>query len=299
MAKILICDKMDAESLAEIQSRWGADVKIGQTPEELAANIAPYEAVVVRSATKVLAPAIEAGKNLKAIIRGGVGVDNIDVAKAKELGIPVRNTPGANSAAVAELALAHMFALARNLHKSNVTMREGQWLKKEYTGIELDGKTLGIVGIGRIGQILAKKAHALGMKVVACDVAVAKSPLDFVAMLSFDELLAKSDLISLNVPKQKEGYLIGENEIAKMKDGAFLINCARGGVVDEKALLAALKSGKLAGAGIDVFEAEPTNNLELVKCEKVSVTPHLGASSAEAQARVGGEVISILAEYFG
>ncbi len=298
MAKILICDKMDDLSVKEIQDRWGADVKTGQTPEELAENIGPYEAVIIRSATKVRQPAIDAGKNLRVIIRGGVGIDNIDHEYARSKGVDVRNTPSASSDAVAEIAIAHMFALARNLHKANVTMRKGEWNKKQYSGIELAGKTLGLIGIGRIGQATAKKANALGMKVIAHDPFVEKSPLDFVKMVAKDELLASSDFVSLHIPKAGEGYVIGSAEIAKMKDGAYLINAARGGTVDEKALKAALDSGKLAGAGIDVWEKEPTENIDLACHDNVCVTPHLGASSSEAQARVGGEVISILSEYF-
>jgi len=299
MAKILICDKMDDDALNEIKSRWDTDVKIGQTPDELAENVGPYEAVVVRSATKVRKPAIDAGTNLKVVVRGGVGIDNIDHEYARSKGIDVRNTPSASSDAVAELAMAHMFALARNLHKSNITMRKGEWLKKQYKGIELAGKTLGIIGIGRIGQSAAKKANAIGMNVIAFDAFVDKCDLDFVEMKSsMDELLAKSDFVSLHIPAPNKGYVIGKDELAKMKDGAYLINAARGGTVDEKALLDALNSGKLAGAGVDVWEKEPTDNIELASHENVSCSTHLGASSAEAQKRVGTEVISVLAEYF-
>jgi len=298
MAKILVCDKMDDSALQEIQKRWGADVKIGQTPEELAENIGPYEAVVIRSATKVREPAIAVGKNLRVIIRGGVGIDNIDHEYARSIGVDVRNTPSASSDAVSEIALAHMFALARNLHKSNVTMRKGEWNKKQYKGIELAGKTLGIIGIGRIGQSLAKKAKALGMNVIAFDPYIEKSPLDFVKVVGKDELLENSDFVSLHIPKSKDGYVIGAAELSKMKNTALLINAARGGVVDEKALKAALDAGEIAGAGIDVWEKEPTDNVELPMHEKVCCTPHLGASSSEAQLRVGAEVVSILSEYF-
>jgi len=298
MAKIMICDKMDQGAIDEIKKRWGADVMIGQSLEDLTKNIVPYEAVVIRSATKVRTPSIDAGKNLRVIIRGGVGIDNIDHEYARSKGVDVRNTPNASSAGVAEIALAHMFSLARNLHKSNVTMRKGEWLKKQYKGIELAGKTLGIIGIGRIGQSLAKKANALGMTVIAFDKFVEKSPLDFVEIKSMDDVLANSDFLSLHIPKAGEGYVIGAPELAKMKDGAYLINAARGGVVDEKALLDALNSGKLAGAGVDVWEKEPTDNVDLPKHDNVCCTPHLGASSAESQKRVGTEVISVLAEYF-
>ncbi|MCK5832941.1 3-phosphoglycerate dehydrogenase [bacterium] len=299
MAKIMICDKMDQGAIDEIKKRWGADVIIGQSVEDLTKNIEPYEAVVIRSATKVRTPSIDAGKNLRVVIRGGVGIDNIDHEYARGKGVDVRNTPNASSDGVSEIALAHMFSLARNLHKSNVTMRKGEWLKKQYKGIELAGKTLGIIGIGRIGQSLAKKANALGMTVIAFDKFVEKSPLDFVEMKKcIDCLLASSDFVSLHIPKSGDGYVIGAPELAKMKDGAYLINAARGGVVDEKALLDALNSGKIAGAGVDVWEKEPTDNVDPPKHENVCCTPHLGASSAESQKRVGTEVISVLAEYF-
>ncbi|HHS50610.1 MAG TPA: 3-phosphoglycerate dehydrogenase [candidate division Zixibacteria bacterium] len=298
MAKIMICDKMDQSAIDEINARWGCDVMTGQSPEELATTIEPYEAVVIRSATKVRTPAIDAGKNLRVIIRGGVGIDNIDHEYARSKGIDVRNTPAASSDGVAELALGMMFSLARHIHKANVTMRKGEWNKKQYAGIELAGKTLGIIGIGRIGQSLAKKAHALGMKVIAWDKFVEKSPLDIVTMVSKDDLLAQSDFVSLHIPKA-DGYVIGAEELAKMKPTAYLVNAARGGVVDEQALLDALNAGTIAGAGIDVWAIEPTDNHELASHENVCCLPHLGASSKESQERVGAEVIEILAEYFG
>ncbi|MFA6619365.1 MAG: D-2-hydroxyacid dehydrogenase, partial [Candidatus Neomarinimicrobiota bacterium] len=246
-----------------------------------------YECILVRSATKVPKEVIDAGKKLICIARGGAGIDNIDHEYAKTKGIPTLNTPAANSASVAELAIAHMFALARFLHKSNVTMREGKWNKKEYKGIELNGKTLGIVGCGKIGKLTAKRAQALGMKIIGSDPCLQK--VEGIELLSFEEVLARADFISLHVPKQAKP-LIDEDEIAKMKDGVYIINCARGGVVDEDALLKALNSGKVAGAGIDVYVEEPTKNLELVSHPNVSVSPHVGASTAEAQERVGSEI---------
>lgn len=298
--KVLVCDKIDEKAIEEMRKLGlEVDVKIGLSPEELEAVIEPYDAVVVRSATKIRANHIDKAKNLKLIIRGGVGVDNIDVEHAKAKNIEVKNTPGASSASVAELALGHIFACCRYIHAANVTMRQGKWLKKEYEGIEVAQKTLGIIGIGRIGKELAKRAIALGMNVIAYDPAVADPGIPGVKMCkSMDELLSNADIVSLHVPKQKSGYLIGKGEFEKMKNGAILINCSRGGVVDEKALLDALNSGKLFAAGIDVFEKEPTDNMELVNHPRVSVTPHLGASTFEAQARVGGEVVSILKEFF-
>ena len=296
--KIMICDKMADEARDAIQSRWGADEKIGQSPEELAENIGDYEAIIVRSATKVRKPAIDAADNLKVIVRAGVGIDNIDHEYARSKGIDVRNTPAASSDAVAELALAHMFSLARNLHRANVTMPKGEWNKKQYKGTELAGKTLGIVGIGRIGTSLAKKADALGMKVIAYDCYEHQCPAGVADAESMEELLRDADYVSLHIPAPEEGYVIGEKELGLMKESAYLINAARGGVVDEAALLKALEAGTIAGAAVDVWEKEPTDNVELPSHDKVSCTPHLGASSYEAQTRIGEEVQDVLSEYF-
>ena len=242
--------------------------------------------------------ALETG-NLKLIIRGGVGVDNIDVTYAESKGIKVRNTPKSSSLAVAELALGHMFCLARFIGIANVAMREGKWNKNKYTGIELSGKTLGLIGFGRIGRELAKKAKALEMKVIYNDILGPAKDCPEYSFVSLDELLADSDFISLHLPgNEDESPVIGKPEFSKMKDGVYLINCARGSVVDEAALLEALNSGKIAGAGIDVFPEEPTKNLELVNHERVSVTPHIGASTKEAQKRIGEEIISIIKENF-
>ena len=257
--------------------------------------------MIVRSATKVRVPVIDAAKNLKVIIRGGVGIDNIDVDYARSKGIEVRNTPAASSPSVAELALGHMFSVYRFIAASTWRMRQGEdfkKIKKESQGRELAGKTLGIIGIGRIGKELAKRALALGMKVIAYDAYVTDPGIEGVTMVSFDELLSQADIISLHVPKTDKP-IIGREEFAKMKDGAVIINTARGGVVDEDALLEALDSGKLYGAAIDVFVGEPNPKPELVNHPKVSVTPHLGASTNEAQERIGEEIIKILNEVFG
>ncbi len=297
--KVLVCDPIDEKAVEQMKAA-GLDVtvKTGMSPEDLVATVPGFHAAVVRSATKFRKPAIEAATDMKIIVRGGVGIDNIDVDVAKEHGIVVRNTPAASSDSVAELALAHMFAVARYVAAANVTMRRGEWNKKKYKGMELAGKQLGIIGIGRIGQSLARKAMALGMTVKAHDKFVSQSPMDGVEMVDMDSLLATSDFVSLHVPFIKEeGAVISTAELAKMKKGAVLINCARGGVVDEKALLEALESGHLRGAGVDVFETEPEPNADLVGHPMVSVTPHVGASTAEAQARVGSEVASIIMEF--
>jgi D-3-phosphoglycerate dehydrogenase / 2-oxoglutarate reductase len=293
--KVLITDGL-SKAGQEILKNTGIDFHIEYfEPAALIEAVKPYDGMLVRSATKVPKAVIDAGEKLKFIARAGAGVDNIDVEYAKSKNIEIMNTPGANSASVAELVLAHIFSLSRFLHQSNLTMRDGKWEKKRYKGIELDGKTLGIVGLGKIGLILAKKAIALGMTVLAYDVLEVKTELP-VTFVSFPELLEKSDFISLHVPKMSKP-LIGAAELAKMKKSAFLINCARGGVVDEKALVKALNNDQIAGAGIDVWAAEPTDNIELVNHPKVSCSPHIGASTAEAQDRVGIEIAGKIADF--
>jgi D-3-phosphoglycerate dehydrogenase len=263
------------------------------TPEELLKEIPNYNAIIVRSATKVTKEVIDAGNNLKAIARGGVGLDNIDVAYAKSKGIPVLNTPGASAISVAELAIAHMFALCRFLHVSSAEMRNLKWPKKEYSkGIELTGKTLGIFGLGSIGKEVAKRAVGLGMNVIANDPIVNKTDLN-VKLTTQDEVLKLSDFITLHIPLDKKvGAAITKKEFDVMKNGVVIINCARGGVVSEVDLLDALRSGKVAAAGIDVFENEPITDVqkELLSHPNVSATPHIGASTNEAQERVGEEI---------
>ncbi len=301
MFRVLITDGMEKSGVESLKTAGFEVVEQHYEPEALGEKLKEFDALVVRSATKVREPIIDAamGGKLKLIIRGGVGVDNIDVAYAESKGIKVMNTPNASSASVAELALGHMFALTRFIHISNVTMREGKWEKKKYEGIELGGKSLGIIGFGRIGRELAKRAKALGMHVIYTSRRGKLEGFEEYEFCTMEELISKADFISLHVPYDKEkGTLIGEKEFAMMKDGVYLINCSRGKVVSEKALLAALESGKVAGAGIDVFEEEPTKNLELVNHPKVSATPHIGAATAEAQTRIGEEIVQILKTFF-
>jgi D-3-phosphoglycerate dehydrogenase len=297
--KILICDPLAESAVARLREA-GLEVveRTGMSPDELVAELAKgYDAIVVRSATKVRKPALDVAVGLKLIVRAGVGLDNIDVEYARKKGIEVRNTPRASTDSVAELTLAHMLALARSIPQATLSLREGKWEKKAFKGIELSGKTLGVVGIGRIGQAVARRAVCLGMRVIAYDKFVKESPLPEVRMVSLEELLREADFVTLHVPPDPAGPVIGAAEIAKMKDGAYLINCARGGVVDEAALLEALESGKLAGAGLDVFQQEPPTDTELLRHPKVSLTPHIGAQTREAQARVGDEVADILLEF--
>lgn len=290
--KVLVSDGIE-ESGKKILLESGLEVVDKKlTPEELLAEINQYDAIIVRSATKVTKEVIDAG-NLKAIARGGVGLDNIDVAYAKSLGIPVLNTPGASSISVAELAIGHMFAVSRFLNLSNMEMRAGKWPKKDYSkGMELTGKTLGLIGIGNIGKETAKRALGLGMKVIAFDPFITSVDLD-VKIVDKDTLLTESDFISLHVPKIKgEPPVLGAPEFAKCKKGVVIINCARGGVVSEADLLTALNDGTVRYAGIDVFENEPVTEAQsaLINHPKVSVTPHIGASTDEAQDRVGIEI---------
>lgn len=286
--KILITDGISPFG-QEILRDNGVDFDIQHYEhDELLKVIPEYDGILVRSATKVPKDIIDAGKNLKLIARGGTGIDNIDHQYAKSKGIPVLNTPGANSASVSELVFAHMFALARFIPQANITMRKGEWNKKSYKGVELKGKTLGIVGFGKIGQITANMALSLGMSVLAYDLAEIITDLD-IKIVSKEELLKESDFITLHVPKQAQNF-ITKAEFELMKPTVFLINTSRGGVVNEEDLLEALNNGKIAGAGIDAFLNEPTPNPELVNHPKVSCTPHIGASTKEAQDRVGIQI---------
>jgi len=300
MIRVLTNDGLENASIEALNGLGVEVVNEHFNQDVLGAKLKEFDAVVIRSATKLTADVfeVEAGGGLKLAIRAGVGIDNIDIPAAEGTGVTVRNTPSASSDSVAELAIGHMFALARFIAISNYTMRNGEWNKKKYEGTEIAGKTLGIVGMGRIGQSLAKKATALGMKVVYYTIEGKHDDLDY-DFVSLEEVLKVSDFISLHVPYDKvAGSLIGKKELELMKDTAYLINCARGKVVDEAALIEALNKGEIAGAGIDVFEEEPTKNEELINHPKVSATPHIGAATKEAQTRIGEEVVSVIKEFF-
>ncbi len=301
--KILVTDGMDKTALEQLKKNGHEVTEQFYAPEELGAALRDYDAVVVRSATKVRANHIDEAKTgkLKLIIRGGVGVDNIDVKYAEEAGITVKNTPRASSNSVAELAMGHMFSCARFLSVAGHTMREGKWEKKAYgKGFELGGKTLGIIGFGRIGQALGRMAKGMGMHVVAFDVfhipgIEEQMGIPYVEM---EELLAQSDFISVHAPAVDGGALINAENIAKMKDGVVIINTSRGTNVDEAALLEALESGKVRAAGLDVWAEEPAKNVALYSHARVSCTPHIGAATQEAQARIGEEIVSIIQTFF-
>jgi D-3-phosphoglycerate dehydrogenase / 2-oxoglutarate reductase len=295
--KILICDKTEKEYIEQMRAAGlTVDVRDDITPEELMTVLPAYEGMVVRSRTKVRQPLIDVCPNLKVIMRGGAGLDTIDHEYAKSKGITVLNTPHANSASVAELAIGYMFMLARSLYKATSTMKEEKWEKKAFNGVELGGKTLGLIGYGKIGHITATLALALGMKVLAYDPYVTSQ--NGVKIVTLDELLEQSDYISLHTPKTKETTnMIGAEQFAKMKDGVRIINCARGGIINEEALYEALTSGKVAGAAIDVFIEEPPTDWRLVKLDNVIASPHIGAATKEAQARVGAEVAEKLINF--
>ncbi|MCZ7558407.1 MAG: D-2-hydroxyacid dehydrogenase [Bacteroidia bacterium] len=299
--KILITDGISPDGAAMLRNAGHDVVEQKLTPEELLQQIPAYDALLVRSASKVPAAVIDAGTNLKVIGRGGVGLDNIDVAYAKSKGIAVLNTPGASSVSVAELAIAHMFACCRFIAQSNVVMRKGEWPKKEFSkGIELTGKTLGLFGLGNIGRETAKRALGLGMNVIAHDPFITSTDLN-VALVDKEALIGQADFISLHIPLDKQaGPAIGAAELDKMKNGVVIVNCARGGVVDEAALLDALNSGKVRAAGIDVFVNEPVTEAQtaLINHPNVSVTPHIGASTVEGQDRVGAEIAQRVIDAF-
>ncbi len=298
MTKILVADTLDKEAVAELQKVPGFEVtvKTGLSEPELVKIIPEFEVAVVRSATKITRPVIEAGKNLKLLIRAGIGLDNIDVAAAKERGIEVANTPAATSISVAEHTLGLMLGAVRHHGPANLTMKQHKWEKKAFTGTELYGKTLGIIGFGRIGKEVAKRALAFGMTVLAYDVIQIATDLP-VKQVSLEELIKQADIITLHVPKTQKPIL-GEAEFAMMKDGVVIVNVARGGVVDEKALLQALNSGKVRAAALDVFEKEPPEDFSLIDHPRVTATPHLGAAAEEGQKRAGMEVVRILKERF-
>jgi D-3-phosphoglycerate dehydrogenase len=305
--KVLICDPV---APVTIQTLKDAGIEVDNRPEitadELLRDAASYDGMVVRSRTKIPQEAIDAATNLKIIVRGGVGLDNIDVKYAQSKGVSVRNTPKASSNSVAELALGYMLALARHIPQASASMTAGEWKKKQLKGTEIAGKTLGLIGFGNIGGLLGRKAAALGMNVVFYDVITPADPGPAV-QVGLDQVLAESDYISLHVPKvPATTNMLDAEAFAKMKDGVYIINCARGGVVDEEALRDALASGKVAGAALDVYLDEKVNpgNPDLfgLKDEKgfnlVVGSPHIGASTAEGQARVGTEVAEILIDFY-
>jgi len=294
--KVLVSDKLSEAGLQVLREAGDVDLtfETGLSEEQLVAKIGDFDALLVRSATKVTPNVLEAATNLKAIGRAGIGVDNIHLPTASKKGIVVMNTPFGNAVTTAEHALSLLSTLARNIARATASMREGKWEKKQLTGTEKWNKTLGIVGLGNIGKIVADRALGMRMKVIASDPVVTKEQAESlgVELVSFDALLERADFVTIHAPAvDATKHLFGAAAFAKMKDSALLVNAARGGIVDELALANALDEGHIAGAALDVFEQEPIDPAHpILKCENVVLTPHLGASTNEAQERVGVQI---------
>ncbi len=300
--KVLVADKISAKGVEFLRRQPGLTVveAYGSSPEKLLTLVGDVHAIAVRSETKITAAVFAAAPHLKVVGRAGVGVDNVDVEAATERGVIVMNTPSGNTVATAELTFTHILCGARPVPQAAASMRAGQWDRKSFSGIELFRKTLGVVGLGRIGGEVAKRAQAFGMRVVAYDpyLAPSRAKAMQVEAATLDQLLAESDYITVHMPlTEATQYLIDEAALAKCKKGVRLFNCARGGIIKESALIAALKSGQVAAAGLDVYEDEPlAADSELRRLPNVTLTPHLGASTAEAQESVGLEVAEQIAD---
>ncbi|MBX8635763.1 MAG: hydroxyacid dehydrogenase [Thermoplasmata archaeon] len=303
MTKILITDAVDEKYVRALQSIDGfeVDFRNGITADQLPSIIGDYDCIIVRSRTKLTGKLIGSAQNAKLIVRAGVGTDNIDIAAASGMNIAVANTPWANVVSAAELAFTLMLMISRKAGQANASMHDGKWETLKFTGAEVSEKVLGIIGLGRVGREVARRARAFQMTVIASDPFLRQDVADTVGakLVSMETLLAESDIISLHASMMAGNvHLIGAGELAKMKHGAILINTARGEMVDTVALVEAVKSGKLAGAGLDVYEGEPAINPALSQLPAVVMTPHIGAQTREAQNRVGKEVVEVVEAFF-
>jgi D-3-phosphoglycerate dehydrogenase len=302
MKKVLVSDSLSTEGIEIFKNTPGieVDVKTNLSPDELKAIIKDYDALAVRSSTKVTKEVLDHAEKLSVIGRAGMGFDNIDVDAASKRGIVVMNTPGGNTVTTGEHAIAMMIALARKIPQATASMKAGKWEKNKFMGTEFFNKTLGIIGIGRVGSIVADRCQGLKMNVIAYDPFIAPEAASKmgITLVSLDDLFKTADFISVHTPMTKETKgIVNKEAFAKMKKGAFLINCARGGIVNEKDLLDALVEGKIAGAALDVFEEEPTKNTELLALDQVIATPHLGASTDEAQTNVAIAIAEQISDY--
>lgn len=302
MAKVLVSDSLSKQGLEVLEKAAGIEVdyKPGLSEDELAAAIGPYHGLVIRSGSNVTKKVLDAAENLRVVGRAGIGVDNVDVKEASRRGIVVMNTPTGNAVTTAEHALSLLMSLARKIPAACASMKEGKWEKKLFEGRELTGKTLGVIGLGNIGRLLADRARGLHMEVIAFDPIVTSERASElgVELVSLDELFRRSDAISCHTPLTAETkHLVNDDAIAKMKDGVLLVNAARGGVYEEAALVRGLESGKLGGVALDVFPEEPPGLSEIVKHPASIVTPHLGASTKEAQLRVAVEIAQQVVAY--
>jgi len=302
MPKVLVSDKLASEGIEILKKVAEVDVNTGLSEDQICEIIGNYDALVIRSGTTVTAKILEAAKNLRIIGRAGVGVDNVDVPVATEKGVIVVNSPGGNTLAAAELSVGLLLALSRNIPQAYATMLNGEWNRSKYVGNEVYAKTLGVLGLGKIGQEVAKRCQSFGMKVIAYDpfITVGVGEALGVELVDFDECLKRGDYITLHLPKNKETVgLIGKMQFEMMKDGVRIVNVARGGIIDDNALIEAVKSGKCAGAALDVFVSEPPDfSSELFKTEGIIFTPHLGASTEEAQTNVAIDVAEQIADVF-
>lgn len=302
--KILVCDKISSKGVAKLQEAgFTVDVKTGLPKEELLKIVGPYEVLIIRSATKVTKEVIDAAAGLKMVVRGGVGLDNVDGDYAKTKGVKVRNTPAASTESVAELVVGLFLALCRKIVPADVSMKKGQWEKKAFEGTEMYRKTLGLIGAGRIGRAVGRMCKAaFHMQVVAYDPYTDKTALEKegIKVVGLDELLGQADCITLHLPlTQETKHLLNDQKFGLMKKGVLLVNCARGGVVSEDSLMKAVDAGTVAGAALDVFEKEPLpSDSPLLKHANMILTPHVGASTAEGQARVSDEVAEIIISEF-
>ena len=300
--QVLVSDSLAKEGIEILQQAEGieVDVKVGLSPQELKEIIPDYHGLVIRSATKVTAEIIDDAKNLKVIGRAGAGLDNVDIPAATKRNIVVMNTPGGNTTSVAEHTISLMFSLARHVPQATSSMKAGKWEKKKFMGMELYQKTLGIIGIGNVGAVVADRALGLKLKVIAHDpfVSEEKAQEMGVELVSLDELFQRADIITIHTPLIDETRgLINAASFEKMKDGVIIINCARGGIVVEEDLCQAIKKGKVRGAALDVFEKEPPGSCSLLELEEVICTSHLGASTKEAQVNVAVAVAEQISDY--
>jgi D-3-phosphoglycerate dehydrogenase / 2-oxoglutarate reductase len=299
--KIVVADDLPASALDLLRAEgWTVDARTGRAPEQLAGDLADADAIVVRSATKITSALINAAPKLRVIARAGTGVDNVDVSTASTRGIVVMNAPGANSISVAELAIGLMLAMARHLPAADAAMKQGKWEKKKFLGEEVREKTLGLAGLGRIGQEVARRASAFGMRIIAHDPYISE---DVVAdlgveLVSLDDLFARSDYLSLHMPSTSTTKnIVNAERLAKAKKGIRIINTARGDLVDETALADAIEAGQVGGAALDVFQKEPTVDLRLQSLPQVVATPHIAASTREGQELVGMETMAALRDF--
>jgi D-3-phosphoglycerate dehydrogenase len=301
MPKVLIADKLSPAAVAIFQERGvDADVKTGLAKEELIKIVDQYDAIAIRSATKLTADVLKAAKNLKVIGRAGIGVDNVDIPAATAAGVIVMNTPFGNSITTAEHAVSLMLALARELPAANASTQAGKWEKNRFMGVEITGKVLGLIGAGNIGSIVADRAKGLKMRVIAYDPYLSQERGNDLGIekVELNDLLARADFISLHVPMTAETKnILSADAIAKTKKGVRIVNCARGGLIDEHALKAAIDNGHVAGAALDVFEVEPAKENILFGSDKIVATPHLGASTTEAQENVALQVAEQISDY--